>query len=86
MEPKVEVWKCPEPDFQMGNSQTSELPDLKAPNDDADVAPTLNRCENMDTETGAFDWGTGEKCCPSAFLLQLLILLHFLWSGVCDVF
>lgn len=55
MEPKVEVWKCPESDFQTGNSQTCELPDLKAPNDDAEIAPTSNCCENIDTETGVFD-------------------------------
>lgn len=54
-EPKVEVWKCPESNFQAGNSQTCELPDLKAPNNDTEIAPTSNRCENMDTETGVFD-------------------------------
>lgn len=55
MEPKFEVWKCPESNVEMGNSQTCELADLKAPNDDADMAPTLNCCENMDSETGVFD-------------------------------
>lgn len=55
MEPKVEVWKCPESDFQTGNSQTGELPDLEAPNDDAKIARTSNHCENMDTERGVFD-------------------------------
>lgn len=88
MEPKFEVWKCPESNVEMGTSQTCELPvpDLKAPNDDADMAPTSNCCENTDTETGVFDWGTGEKRYPSAFLLQLLFLLDFLWFKVCDVF
>ncbi|CAG07328.1 unnamed protein product, partial [Tetraodon nigroviridis] len=54
-EPKVELWKCPESDFQTGNSQTCELPDLKASKDNAEIASTSNSCENVDTETGVFD-------------------------------
>ena len=54
MEPKVEVWKHPESDFQIETSHTCELVDLKAPNDDADMAATSSFCESLDTKTGVF--------------------------------
>lgn len=73
-EPKVELWKCPESDFQTGNSQTCELADLKASKDNAEIASTSNSCENVDTETGVFDWGTGKNATHLLFLLRLFVL------------